>query len=123
MAKAQKTQQFIYKINSSLLRQNNWDLKLSLSDARKIPGVVVSLADSQILTWINELNGTEDYDNSAKKIKNEIKDIKKKPNSTENKTKISEKYAELYNLQFKKDYLCLINLIMIGQIKGLRSMG
>ena len=108
MAKAQKTQQFIYKINSSLLRQNNWDLKLSLSDARKIPGVVVSLADSQILTWINELNGTEDYDNSAKKIKNEIKDIKKKPNSTENKTKISEKYAELYNLQFKKDYLCLI---------------
>ena len=94
MAKAQKTQQFIYKINSSLLRQNNWDFKLSLSAASNIPGVVVSLADSQILTWINELNGTEDYDNSAKKIKNEIKDIKKKPNSTENKTKISEKYAE-----------------------------
>ena len=108
MAKAQKTQQFIYKINSSLLRQNNWDLKLSLSDARKIPGVVVSLADSQILTWINELNGTEDYDNNAKKIKSEIRDIKKQPNSAENKAKISEKYAELYNLQFKKDYLCLI---------------
>lgn len=108
MAKAQKTQQFIYKINSSLLRQNDWDLKLSLSDARKIPGVVVSLADSQILTWINELNGTEDYDNNAKKIKSEIRDIKKQPNSAENKEKISEKYAELYNLQFKKDYLCLI---------------
>lgn len=108
MAKAQKTQQFIYKINSSLLRQNDWDLKLSLSDARKIPGVVVSLADSQILTWINELNGTEDYDNNAKKIKSEIRDIKKQPNSAENKAKISEKYAELYNLQFKKDYLCLI---------------
>ena len=108
MAKAQKTQQFIYKINSSLLRQNNWDLKLPLSDARKIPGVVVSLADSQILTWINELNGTENYDNDAKKIKNEIKDIKKLPNSIENKEKISKKYADLYNLQFKKDYLCLI---------------
>lgn len=108
MAKAQKTQQFIYKINSSLLRQNNWDLKLPLSDARKIPGVVVSLADSQILTWINELNGTENYDNDAKKIKNEIKDIKKRPNSVENKEEISKKYADLYNLQFKKDYLCLI---------------
>lgn len=108
MAKAQKTQQFIYKINSSLLRQNNWDLKLPLSDARKIPGVVVSLADSQILTWINELNGTENYDNDAKKIKDEIKNIKKQPNSVENKTKISEKYSKLYDLQFKKDYLCLI---------------
>lgn len=108
MAKAQKTQQFIYKINSSLLRQNNWDLNLSLSDARKIPGIVVSLADSQILTWINELNGTEDYDFRAKQIKKEIKDIKKQPNSSENKNKTSEKYAELYDLQFKKDYLCLV---------------
>ena len=108
MAKAQKTQQFIYKINSSLLRQNNWDLNLSLSDARKIPGIVVSLADSQILTWINELNGTEDYDFRAKQIKKEIKYIKKQPNSSENKNKISEKYAELYDLQFKKDYLCLV---------------
>lgn len=108
MAKAQKTQQFIYKINSELLRQNNWDLKLPLSDARKIPGVVVSLADSQILTWINELNGTENYDYMAKQIKKEIKDIKKQPNSLENKLKISEKYSELYNLQFKKDYLCVV---------------
>ena len=68
LAKQQKTQQYIYKINSSLLKQNNWELELSLSDARKIPGVVVSLADSQILTWINELNGTEDYDSRAKQI-------------------------------------------------------
>lgn len=108
MAKAQKTQQFIYKINSSLLKQNNWDLELSLSDARKIPGVVVSLADSQILTWINELNGTEDYDSRAKQIKNDIKEIKKQPNSDGNKKKVSEKYTELYDLQFKKDYLCVV---------------
>ena len=95
MAKAQKTQQFIYKINSSLLKQNNWDLNLSLSDARKIPGVVVSLADSQILTWINELNGTEDYDFKAKQIKKEIKEIKKQPNSAENKEEVSTKYKDL----------------------------
>lgn len=108
MAKAQKIQQFIYKINSSLLKQNNWDLELSLSDARKIPGVVVSLADSQILTWINELNGTEDYDSRAKQIKKDIKEIKKQPNSDGNKKKVSEKYTELYDLQFKKDYLCVV---------------
>lgn len=108
MAKQQKTQQYIYKINSSLLKQNNWELELPLSDARKIPGVVVSLADSQILTWINELNGTEDYDSRAKQIKKDIKEIKKQPNSDGNKKKISEKYTELYDLQFKKDYLCVV---------------
>lgn len=108
MAKQQKTQQYIYKINSSLLKQNNWELELSLSDARKIPGVVVSLADSQILTWINELNGTENYDSRAKQIKKDIKEIKKQPNSEDNKKKVSEKYTELYDLQFKKDYLCVV---------------
>lgn len=108
MAKQQKTQQYIYKINSSLLKQNNWELELSLSDARKIPGVVVSLADSQILTWINELNGTENYDSRAKQIKKDIKEIKKQPNSDDNKKKVSEKYTELYDLQFKKDYLCVV---------------
>lgn len=108
MAKQQKTQQYIYKINSSLLKQNNWELELPLSDARKIPGVVVSLADSQILTWINELNGTEDYDSRAKQIKKNIKEIKKQPNSDDNKKKVSEKYTELYDLQFKKDYLCVV---------------
>lgn len=108
MAKQQKTQQYIYKINSSLLKQNNWELELPLSDARKIPGVVVSLADSQILTWINELNGTEDYDSRAKQIKKGIKEIKKQPNSDDNKKKVSEKYTELYDLQFKKDYLCVV---------------
>lgn len=108
MAKQQRTQQYIYKINSSLLKQNNWELELPLSDARKIPGVVVSLADSQILTWINELNGTEDYDSRAKQIKKDIKEIKKQPNSDDNKKKVSEKYTELYDLQFKKDYLCVV---------------
>lgn len=108
MAKQQKTQQYIYKINSSLLKQNNWELELPLSDARKIPGVVVSLADSQILTWINELNGTENYDSRAKQIKKDIKEIKKQPNSEDNKKKVSEKYIELYDLQFKKDYLCVV---------------
>lgn len=108
MAKQQKTQQYIYKINSSLLKQNNWELELPLSDVRKIPGVVVSLADSQILTWINELNGTENYDSRAKQIKKDIKEIKKQPNSEDNKKKVSEKYIELYDLQFKKDYLCVV---------------
>ena len=108
MAKQKTTQQFVLKINSTLLAKNNWDLILPLERARKVPGLVVSLADSQILTWINQLNGTMDYDSKAKRVKKEIKFLKKQPNSQENKKNIREKYKELYNLQFKEDYVSLI---------------
>ena len=108
MAKQKTTQQFIFKINSTLLAKNNWDLTLPLERARKVPGLVVSLADSQILTWINQLNGTTDYDLKAKAIKRDIKFLKKQPNSKENKKIIAEKYKQLYDLQFKKDYVSLI---------------
>lgn len=108
MAKQKTTQQFVLKINSTLLAKNNWDLILPLERARKVPGLVVSLGDSQILTWINQLNGTIDYDIEAKRIKKEIKYLKKQPNCKENKKKIAELYKNLYDLQFKKDYVSLI---------------
>ena len=97
MAKQQKIQQYIYKINSELLRQNDWDLDLPLSRARSIPGLVVSLADSQILSWINEINGTEDYDVQAKDIRRKIKEIKKQENSKENNS-INERWNRTYKI-------------------------
>ena len=108
MAKQKKLQQYVFKINSTLLRKNNWNLNLPLNRARNTTGLVVALADSQILSWINELNGTEDYDIQAKEIKRQIKEIKKQPISRENKSKISNLYKQLYRLQFKEDYLCVI---------------
>ena len=108
MAKQKKLQQYVFKINSTLLRKNNWDLTLPLNRARNTTGLVVALADSQILSWINELNGTEDYDIQAKEIKRQIKEIKKQPVSRSNKTKISNLYKDLYRIQFKEDYLCVI---------------
>ncbi len=108
MAKQKKLQQYVFKINSTLLRKNNWDLTLPLNRARNTTGLVVALADSQILSWINELNGTEDYDIQAKEIKRQIKEIKKQQVSRSNKTKISNLYKQLYRLQFKEDYLCVI---------------
>ena len=108
MAKQKKLQQYIFKINSTLLRKNDWNLTLPLNRARNTTGLVVALADSQILSWINELNGTEDYDVQAKEIKRQIKEVKKQPVSRSNKTKIANLYKQLYRLQFKEDYLCVI---------------
>ena len=107
MAKQKKLQQYIFKINSTLLRKNDWNLTLPLNRARNTTGLVVALADSQILSWINELNGTEDYDIQAKEIKRQIKEIKKQPVSRSNKTKISNLYKQLYRLQFKEDICAL----------------
>lgn len=108
MAKQQKTQQFCFKLHSSFLAKHNWDLTLPVEKARRTPGVVVSLADSQILTWINELNGTENYDSIAQEIKKEIKFLKRQKVSSEVKAQIRDLYKKLYDIQFKEDYLCLI---------------
>lgn len=108
MSKQKKLQQYVYKIDSNLLEKKKWNLTLSVEDARKIDGIIVALADSQVLSWINELNGTQDYDNRAKVIKKEISFIKKQSANKENKRRISDLYKELYRLQFKEDYVCVV---------------
>ena len=108
MSKQQKLQQYIYKLDSSLLELKHWDLKLPLEQARKMDGVVVALADSQILSWINEINDIQDYDLKAREVKRQIKFFKGQEVSLANKSKISELYKELYRLQFRDDYVCVV---------------
>lgn len=80
---------------------------MSLEDARK-NDEIISLADSQMLRWIDELNGITDADRQAREIKTKIKHIRKQPNSRQNSREIRNLYRELDNLQFKPDYMCLI---------------
>lgn len=100
-------QKFIYKIHSSRLRKSKWKLILPIDEARR-NDEVISLADSQVLRWIDELNQVCDSDAKAKEIKEEIKLIKKEPNSIKNKKRIRQLYAELDEIQYKPDYVCLI---------------
>nr|DAO66563.1 MAG TPA: RNA dependent RNA polymerase [Caudoviricetes sp.] len=69
---------------------------------------IVALNDSQILRWIDEINRTTDSQLQIAKVKKQIKTIKTKEKSKENKIKIKELYKKLYNLQYQKDYFCLI---------------
>lgn len=69
---------------------------------------MISLASSQVLRWIDELNGCTDADEKAKCVKSEIDQIKCQPFSKENRSRIRKLYAELDNIQFKPDYMCLI---------------
>ena len=108
MAKSQKNQTFVLKINTGFLSKNNWHLTLKLSEIRKQPQLVVSLGSSQVLRWMPELTGRPDADIKASQIKHEIKLLKKQGNSLENKRKISQKYDELYELQFQPHYMMLV---------------
>ena len=90
------------------MKNANWDLTLPLPEARK-NNEIISLASSQILRWIDELNGIEDGDAKARAIREEIVVLKKEPNSAESKREMRKLYAQLDKVQFKEDY---INIIM-----------
>ena len=108
MARSQKNQTFVLKINTGYLSKNNWHLTLKLNEIRRRPQLVVSLGSSQVLRWMPELTGKHDADIEASKIKQEIKYLKKQGNSLENKKKISQKYDKLYELQFQPHYMMLV---------------
>lgn len=61
-----------------------------------------------MLRFIDRLNGIENGDEVAKSIKNEIKMLRKQPNSLQNRKKIKKLYEELDEIQYKPDYMCLI---------------
>lgn len=107
ISKQQSCQKYIYKIHSSRLREARWNLVLPIEEARK-NDEVISLADSQVLRWIDELNGVTDADIKARQIKCRIKFLKRQENSLHNRHEIKRLYSELDELQFKPDYMSLV---------------
>jgi len=107
ISKQQSCQKFIYKIHSARLRKARWNLTLPISEARR-NDEVISLSDSQMLRFIDMLNGIENSDAVAKNIKNEIKMVRKQPNSLQNRRKIKKLYEKLDEIQYKPDYMCLV---------------
>ena len=107
MAKQQAGQRFIFKLHSGRLRKAKWNMTLPLAEARR-NDELISLSDSQILRWIDELNGITDADAHAREIKREIRTLRKEPSSLMNRRQIKKLYEQLDAIQFKPDYLCVI---------------
>ena len=107
MAKQQASQRLVYKINSSRLRKNKWNLNLDLQKSKK-SGEVVLLADSTTLRFIRDItkNNYSEYD--IRNIKREIKALKKEKNSKENRNKIKLLYEKLDNILLIPEYFCLV---------------
>ena len=107
MSKQLACQKYIYKIHSSRLRKAGWKLTLPLAEARR-NDEVIELADSQILRWLDELNGITDAEEQARETKKEIRRLRRENGDLTVRRKIKEQYALLDEIQFKPDYLCVI---------------
>lgn len=107
LAKQLVCQKYIFKLHSSRLRKAKWRLTMPIAEARK-NDEVISLADSQVLRWLDELNGVTNAENRAREIKNEIRRLRKESSSVQNRRRIKQLYANLDDIQFKPDYLCVI---------------
>lgn len=88
------------------MKKAKWKLSLSLEEAKRNEEVI-SLASSQVLRWIDEINGIVDADERAKELKRRIKKLRRE-NTAENRKEIRKLYRELDSLQFKPDYMCLV---------------
>lgn len=108
MAKSQKNQTYVLKLNTGYLSKHGWDLSFKLNEIRKNPQMVVSLGSSQVLRWITKMQGRENDDAKASEIKKEIKRIKKLENTAKNKKRINNLYNELYKTQFQQDYIMIV---------------
>lgn len=107
MAKQLAPHRLIFKIHSSRLREAKWDLELPLAEARS-RDELVTLNDSQMLRWIDELNGLFGVDEKCFEVKRQLKTLKRLPSGAHNKREIQRLYDELDELQFKPDYMCLV---------------
>ena len=86
MAKQQVSQRYILKIHSGDLKASGWDYQVSIAEAKaKKEKQLISLMDSQVLRWIDELNGDTDREPKIRELHHRIHDIKKEPSGAKNR--------------------------------------
>lgn len=107
MAKHLTSQRFVYKVHSSRLRRAKWDLNLSIQEARENKELI-ALSESQIMRFIDEINGITTPELHIADIKRKIKRLKMEKDISLSRPKIKKLYAELDKYQFKKDYVCVV---------------
>lgn len=107
MSKHLTSQRYVFKIHTSRLRRAKWNLQLTISQARENKELI-ALSESQMIRFIDELNGIENSDLHISDIKSQIKKLKFEKNLAISRPKIKKLYEELDRYQFKKDYVCVV---------------
>lgn len=107
--KHKRSGKYVYKLHSKDIRKAKYNVSLPLSEAmRNNQEAIITLGDSQIMRFIDSLNGDLENDNKTRRIKSEIKYLRGIKTTNSTKAKLQVLYEELYNLQFCKDYICVV---------------
>ena len=107
MSKYLTSQRYVFKIHSSRLRRAKWNLQLTVNQARENKELI-ALSESQMMRFIDELNGITNPELHISDIKSQIKKLKFEKNLSISRPKIKKLYEELDKYQFKKDYVCVV---------------
>lgn len=107
MSRHLTSQRYVFKIHSSRLRREKWSLQLSISQARENKELI-ALNDSQLMRFIDELNGITNSELCISDIKSQIKKLKSEKNLSVSRPKIKKLYEELDKYQFQNDYVCVV---------------
>lgn len=107
MSKHLTSQRYVFKIHSSRLRRAKWNLQLTTNQARENQELI-ALSESQIMRFIDEINGITNPELHISELKKQINVLKYEKNLAISRPKIKKLYSELDMYQFKKDYVCVI---------------
>ena len=108
-----RPQKYIYKLNSTYLDMNDYNVNIELKDVFNNPECVISVGHSQLIKWIEELTGTEDNYLEAEKLRKEIKAL----NITSYMIFSLSQILYLFNL-IKKSILIIavVNYLLTGRV-------
>lgn len=107
MSRHLTSQRYVFKIHSSRLRRAKWNLQLTVNQARENKELI-ALSESQMMRFIDELNGVTNPEVHISDIKAQMKKLKSETNLAFSRPKIKKLYEELDKYQFKKDYVCVV---------------
>ena len=105
--KALLSQRHVFKLTSGRLKKSNWDLKLTLKDAKK-NDELIGLASSPLIRFIDHINGNVLVEEKIASLKEHIKQLSKQKSGAESKRELKKHRKELDGLLFVEDYLCVI---------------
>ena len=67
MAKQLTSRRYILKIHTGRLKKSKWKIKLTVDEARRNQELI-ALADSQVLRFIDQINGLENNEEKLKML-------------------------------------------------------
>lgn len=98
---------YTVKLTSSLLKEYKYDLNISFENCLR-SGLIVSLADSQMLLSIRDITGQVVDRDILESWYSERDTIKKRKNTKDNRNRLKELQNNIYNMMYIPQYITVV---------------